>query len=209
MESDDFENVVSYAACKSANPTRAYRQLRKLGRSFYQRDAKKLAQDLIGAVLVRRVRGREYRARIVETEAYVGPHDLASHSSKGRTKRTAVMFGPAGHAYVYLIYGMYEMFNIVAGRTGSGQAVLIRAAEPLGGWDVDLSGPGRLTRAFKITRSLNGLDLTKDTLYLAHDPAYRPRTRRSKRIGVEYAGEWKNELLRFFDDRSTAVTRRP
>jgi DNA-3-methyladenine glycosylase len=182
--------------------------LKKLGHSFYRRDAEKLARDLIGTVLVRRIRGREYRARIVEAEAYVGPHDLASHSSKGRTKRTEVMFGPAGHAYVYLIYGMYEMFNIVAGKTGSGQAVLIRAAEPLGGWKADLSGPGRLTRSLKITRSVNGLDLTGDALYLAHDPDYRPRTRRAKRIGVEYAGEWKNELLRFFDDRSRAVTHR-
>ncbi len=182
--------------------------MRKLDRSFYHRDAKKLARDLIGAVLVRRVRGREYRARIVEAEAYVGPQDLASHSSKGRTKRTEIMFGPAGHAYVYLVYGMYEMFNIVAGRTGSGQAVLIRAAEPLGGWEADLSGPGKLTRAFKITRDLNGLDLTGDTLYLMHDPDHRLRTRRAKRIGVEYAREWKNELLRFFDERSTAVTHR-
>ena len=182
--------------------------MKKIGRSFYQRDAKKLAQDLIGTILVRRVRGREYCARIVEAEAYVGPHDLASHSSKGRTKRTEVLFGPAGHAYVYLVYGMYEMFNIVAGKTGSGQAVLIRAAEPLGTWTADLSGPGRLTREFKITRELNGLDLTGGTLYLMHDPDHRPRIRRAKRIGVEYAGEWKNELLRFFDAKSTAVTHR-
>lgn len=183
--------------------------MKKIGHSFYQRDAKKLAQDLIGSILVRCVRGREYKARIVETEAYAGPQDLASHSSKGRTKRTEVMFGPAGHAYVYLVYGMYEMFNIVAGRTGSGQAVLIRAAEPLGGWKADLSGPGKLTRAFHITRSVNGLDLTGDTLYLVVYPNRRPRTRRAKRIGVEYAGEWKDKLLRFYDDRSRAVTHRP
>ena len=183
--------------------------MKRLGHSFYQRDAKKLARDLIGTVLVRLIRGREYRARIVEAEAYIGPHDLASHSSKGRTKRTEVMFGPAGRAYVYLIYGMYEMFNIVAGSTGSGQAVLIRAAEPLGGWKADLSGPGRLTRSFKITRSANGLELTGSTLYLVIDPDYRPRTRRAARIGVEYAGEWKNKLLRFYDDKSKAVTHRP
>ncbi len=183
--------------------------VKKLGRSFYQQNAKELARDLIGAVLVHRSRGREYRARIVETEAYTGPHDLASHSSKGRTKRTEVMFGPAGHAYVYLIYGMYEMFNIVAGRTGSGQAVLIRAAEPLGNWKADLSGPGKLTRGFKITRSANGLDLTKDRLYLEHDLLYRPRIRSTKRIGVEYAGEWKDKALRFLDAKSTAVTHRP
>jgi DNA-3-methyladenine glycosylase len=183
--------------------------LKKIGRSFYQRDAEKLARDLIGAVLVRRARGREYRARIVEAEAYVGPQDLASHSSRGRTKRTEVMFRPPGHAYVYLVYGMYEMFNIVAGKTGGGQAVLIRAAEPLDGWKAELSGPGKLTRAFKITRSANGLDLTGDSLYLLHDPDYKPRTRRAKRIGVEYAGAWKDEQLRFFDDKSKAVTHRP
>jgi len=176
--------------------------LKKFGRSFYQRDAEKLARDLVGAILVRRIHGKEYRARIVETEAYIGPHDLASHSSKGRTKRTQVMFGPAGRAYIYLIYGMYEMLNIVAGKTGSGQAVLIRAAEPMGGWKADLSGPGKLTRAFKITRSLNGRDLTGDMLYLVRDPDYRPRIRRAKRIGVDYAGAWKNKLLRFFDTKS-------
>ena len=144
----------------------------------------------------------------METEAYVGPHDLASHSSRGRTKRTEVMFGPAGRAYVYLIYGMYTMFNIVAGAAGSGQAVLIRAAEPLGGWKVDLSGPGKLTRALKITRSLNGLDLTADRLFLLHDPDYRPRIKRTTRIGVEYAKEWRNALLRFVDVRRAAASGR-
>jgi DNA-3-methyladenine glycosylase len=182
--------------------------LKKLGHAFYRRDAEKLARDLIGAIIVYRRRGREYRARIVEAEAYTGPQDLASHSSKGRTKRTEIMFGPSGHAYVYLIYGMYEMFNIVAGRTGSGQAVLIRSAEPLDGWKADLSGPGKLTRAYKITRTANGLDLTGNALYLLHDSEYRPRIGRAKRIGVEYAGEWKNKPLRFFDDKSKAVIHR-
>ncbi len=182
--------------------------MKKLGHTFFRRNATKLARDLIGTVLVHRVRGKEYRARIVETEAYVGPHDLASHSSKGRTKRTEVMFGPAGRAYVYLIYGMYEMFNIVAGRTGSGQAVLIRAAEPLDNWKADLSGPGRLTRALKIARSENGLDLTGDRLFLLGDPDYRPGIKRSSRIGVDYAKEWKGVLLRFYDEKSPAVSRR-
>ncbi len=183
--------------------------MRKLGRAFFRRDAEWLARDLIGTVLVHRWKGREDRARIVETEAYVGPQDLACHTSRGRTKRTEVMFGPAGHAYVYLIYGMYDMFNIVAGRTGSGQAVLLRAAEPLGGWDADLSGPGKLTRAFGIGRALNGLDLTGDRLYILADPAACPKVRRTKRVGVEYAGPWKDRLLRFYDDRSAAVTHRP
>ena len=180
--------------------------LRKIGHSFFQRDAAKLARDLIGTILVHRVRGKEYRARIVETEAYVGTHDLASHSSKGRTKRTEVLFGPPGHAYVYLIYGMYEMFNIVAYRAGSGHAVLIRAAEPLDNWKIDLSGPGKLARGLNISRSENGLDLTGDNLFLLHDPGYRPRIRRTRRIGVDYAKEWKDALLRFFDANSAAVS---
>lgn len=183
--------------------------VQKISNSFYKRDAETLARDLIGTILVHRRRGKVYRARIVETEAYIGPHDLASHSSKGRTKRTEVMFGSAGHAYVYLVYGMYEMFNIVAGKTGSGQAVLIRAAETLDEWDADLSGPGKLTRALGITRSMNGLDLTGNRLYLVQDPQYHPRIGRAKRIGIEYAGEWKYRMLRFFDDGSAAVTRRP
>ncbi len=178
---------------------------KKLDRTFFRQNAEQLARGLIGTILVHRVRGKNYRARIVEAEAYVGPHDLASHASKGRTKRTEIMFGPAGHAYVYLIYGMYEMFNIVAGRTGSGQAVLIRAAEPLDGWKADLSGPGKLTRALKISRSYNGLDLTGDRLFLLGDPHYHPRTQKTKRVGVDYAKEWKDALLRFFDAKSPSV----
>ena len=182
--------------------------LKKLRHSFFRRDAAKLARDLIGTILVHRVRGKEYHARIVETEAYAGPLDLASHSSKGRTKRTEVMFGPAGHAYIYFIYGMYEMFNIVAGKTGSAQAVLIRAAEALDNWKGDLSGPGKLTRALKISRSQNGLDLTGDRLFFLSDPDYRPRIKRTTRIGVDYAKEWKDALLRFYDEKSPAVSKR-
>jgi DNA-3-methyladenine glycosylase len=185
-----------------------YTSLRKIGHSFFRRDASKVARDLIGKILVRRIRGKKYRARIVETEAYVGPRDLASHSSKGRTKRTEVLFGPPGHAYVYLIYGMYEMFNIVAYRAGSGQAVLIRAAEPLDNWKADLSGPGKLARGLDISRSENGLDLTGDDLFLLYDSSYRPRIGRTRRIGIDYAKEWKDALLRFFDANSAAVSSR-
>src|SRR5260221_6040951 len=104
---------------------------RKHLRSFFDRPAIELARDLIGTILVRRVRGRQFRARIVETEAYVGAHDLACHASKGRTRRTEIMFGPAGHAYVFLIYGMYDMFNIVAAEVGGPQALLIPEAGTL------------------------------------------------------------------------------
>jgi DNA-3-methyladenine glycosylase len=181
--------------------------LQKLNRAFYQRPAIELAPDLIGKILVRRRRRRILRARIVETEAYVGTHDLACHASKGRTKRTEVMFGPGGFAYVYLIYGMYPMFNIVASVRDDAQAVLIRAAEPLDNWDADMSGPGKLTRAFGITCSQNGLDLTSRELFLLNDSKYQPLIAVTKRIGVDYAEEWTHALLRFIDKNSKAVSK--
>jgi DNA-3-methyladenine glycosylase len=182
--------------------------MQKLPRSFFQRPAIELAPDLIGKILLRRVGSDRRSARIVETEAYVGPEDLASHSSRGKTRRTAVMFGPAGHAYVYLIYGMYDMLNIVAGREPCGQAVLIRAAEPLDGWDIDLSGPGKLARGLRLTRTHNGLDLTGDDLSLWNDGRPPPRIDRTPRIGVDYALHWKDELLRFLDADSPFVSHR-
>lgn len=170
---------------------------RKLPRSFYRRGAEQLAPELIGKILVHRDDGREYRARISETEAYVGVHDLACHASKGRTARTEIMFGPPGFAYVYLIYGMYDMFNVVASTTGDAQAVLIRAAAPLGDFHADLTGPGKLCRAMKITRGDNGLDLTGDRLFLLDDHAPRPSLLITPRIGIDYAGQWKHAPLRF------------
>lgn len=105
----------------------------RLPRSFYARDASIVARESLGKILVRRIGDRRLRARIIETEAYIGAHDLACHASKGRTKRTEVMFGPPGYAYVYLVYGMHHMLNLVTGEEGDPQAVLIRAAEPVGG----------------------------------------------------------------------------
>lgn len=180
----------------------------KLEQPFYAKPAIELAPSLIGKILVRRVRRKVFRVRIVETEAYVGAHDLACHASKGRTNRTEVMFGPAGHAYVYLIYGMYDMFNIVAGGVDDPQAVLIRAAEPLDAWSADLSGPGKLARSLQITRADNSLVLTDDRLHLLDDPADRPQVLATPRIGVDYAREWKHELLRFVDPASKALSRK-
>jgi DNA-3-methyladenine glycosylase len=171
----------------------------KLDHSFFSRPAIAVAKSLIGKILVHRVGDHEYMARIVETEAYLGPDDLASHASKGRTKRTEVMFGPPGRAYVYLIYGIYDMLNVVVGKQGQAQAVLIRGAQALDDWSADLSGPGRLTRAFLITRSYNGLDLTGDRLFFLNDPSCRPRLISTKRIGIDYAKEWKDLLYRFLD----------
>ena len=179
----------------------------RLGIRFFEQSALRLSACLPGTILVKRVGVRIRRARLVEVEAYAGPKDLASHSSKGRTARTEVMFGPAGRAYVYFIYGMYWMFNVVAGRTGRAHAVLVRAAEPLDGWDADLTGPGKLARAFRITREHNGLELTGDDFHFEADPAWRPRLVRSKRIGVDYAGPWKERLYRFVDVRNPVAKR--
>src|SRR5438105_2486042 len=137
-----------------------------LGRSFYDRDAIHLAPELIGKILVRRIGRKVRRARIVETEAYIGEHDLACHASKGRTNRTDVMFGAPGRAYVYFIYGMHHMLNIVAAGEGNAQAVLIRAAEPLDDWEINLTGPGRLARGFELSRAHNGVDLMSGNFFL-------------------------------------------
>ncbi len=176
----------------------------KLDRSFYARPAESVAEALIGKILVRRVETNngeiiEYRARIAETEAYVGEHDLACHAAKGRTARTEIMFGPPGFAYVYLIYGVHNMLNVVVSEVGDAQAVLIRAALPMGDFAADLSGPGKLARAMHITRRDNGLDLTGDTLYFLDDGSAPPPIVRTPRIGVDYAKQWKDQLLRFMD----------
>ncbi len=152
--------------------------------------------------MVRRIRGRVRRARIIETEAYLGPRDLASHASKGRTRRTEVMFGPAGRAYVYFIYGMHQMLNVICGPEGEAQAVLLRAAEPLDAWDADLSGPAKLARAFAITSADNGMDLVRGAITFLADPDHRVRITRRRRVGIDYAGHWKKRLLRFIDARS-------
>src|SRR5215813_10929255 len=144
----------------------------KLPRSFYSRPALEVASDLLGKVLVRRLGRKNLSGKIVETEAYVGPHDLACHASKGHTPRTAVMFGEAGHAYVYMIYGFHFCLNVVTERVGYPAAVLIRAVEPLENADVmqrlrgDLkkdtdigSGPGKLCKAMSIDKTLNGENL--------------------------------------------------
>jgi DNA-3-methyladenine glycosylase len=192
---------------KNVISTMSKLSFKKLARSFFRRGATEVAAALIGKILVRHIHGKTFQARIVETEAYLGPDDLASHASKGRTRRTEVLFGPAGRAYVYLIYGIYEMLNVVAGRVGDAQGVLIRAAQPLNGWKADLSGPGRLTRAFQITRSQNGLDLTGDQLHFLNDPSYHARVVSAKRIGIDYAGEWKDAPLRFLDANHSARNR--
>lgn len=175
--------------------------------SFAEGDAQKVARALLGMDLVHLVEGTAKVGRIVETEAYLGPHDLACHSSKGRTARTEVMFGPAGHAYVFLVYGMHLCFNVV---TGAGAAVLIRALEPREGLEgARTDGPGRLTRALGLNLGLNAHPLDRPPLFLARGkPVPVKHIGTSARIGVDYAGEWARKLLRFFDQRSPFVSGR-
>ena len=186
-----------------------------LPRAFYARDAETVARDLLGKILVRRVDEDAWdeertvrRARITETEAYVGEHDLASHSSKGRTARNEAMFGPPGRAYVYLVYGMHHCLNVVTGRSGEGQAVLLRAGEPLDGWEADLRGPGRLARAFGLTRSHDKTDLVRGGLRVQDAPP-PARVEATPRIGIGYAREWVVAPLRFHDASSPHVSKRP
>ena len=183
--------------------------MRKLGRAFFEQPTLAVSVQLPGVILSRRVGGVVRRARIVEVEAYLGPKDLASHSSKGRTARTEVMFGPPGRAYVYFVYGMHWMFNVTVGAHGEAHAILIRAAEPLDGWDADLTGPAKLARALAITGADNNTDLSRGEIAFFFDETYRPRIRRSKRIGIDYAQRWKERLLRFVDVTNPIAKRLP
>ena len=157
--------------------------------------------------------------RIVETEAYVGPDDKACHASRGRTARTETMFGPAGHAYVYFIYGFYHCLNIVTEAKDFPSAVLIRAVEPLDGIELMkfrrrteklhnlASGPGKLCQAFAIDRSLNGADICGKILYVEDRGEPPPKILARPRIGVDYAGKWKHKPWRFLVRGSEFVSR--
>src|SRR5579872_3133071 len=134
--------------------------MQKLARSFYDRDTTEVAQELLGKYLVHASHGVERIGKIVEVEAYLGPHDLAAHSAKGLTNRTKVMFGPPGYAYVYMIYGMYFCMNVVTEKEGHASAVLLRAIEPIKNIETRTQGPGLLCKAMQIDKQLNGYDLT-------------------------------------------------
>ncbi len=182
--------------------------MRKLERSFYDRDTVLVARELLGKLLVRVSRGVERVGKIVEVEAYLGPHDLAAHSARGLTPRTKVMFGPPGHAYVYLIYGVYYCLNVVTQREGVASAVLLRALEPVRNVVGRTQGPGLLCRAMGIDRRLNGHDLLSDDFYIAApEEAETLAIVRRPRIGVEYAGKWAKRLLRFYIRGNPFVSR--
>ena len=183
----------------------------KLRREFYERDTLVVARELLGKNLVRSTPEGITTGKIVEVEAYIGPEDAAAHTFRGlRSSRTEVAFGPGGYAYVYLIYGMYNCFNIVTGTVGKPEVVLIRALEPIEGLELMkkrrnteavknlCSGPGKLCQAMDISRVNNGIDLCGDELYVLDnssvpigDIAATPR------INIDYAGEAKDYLWRY------------
>jgi len=192
----------------------------KLPRSFYAQSTLQVARQLLGKYLVRRHPDGKTVGRIVETEAYVGPHDLACHAAKGRTARTEVMFGPPGHAYVYFIYGVYYCLNIVTEEVGHASAVLIRALEPVEGIELMqqrrgtqklhslASGPGKLCLAMAIDKTLNGVDMCRgNILYVEDRGEPRPKIVARPRIGVDYAGKWKDKPWRFLIRGSEFVSK--
>jgi DNA-3-methyladenine glycosylase len=183
----------------------------KLPHEFYDRPALDVARDALGMVLVWHGDNGRQAGRIVEVEAYDGPADAASHARSGPGGRARVMFGPAGYAYVYLIYGIHHCLNLVTGQEGYPAAILIRALEPLEGIAGGTNGPGRLCKTLGLDRQHNGLDLAGDRLYLEDrglpvrdvDLVARPR------IGIKFAGEpWISQPWRFYERGNKWVSKK-
>jgi DNA-3-methyladenine glycosylase len=171
-----------------------------------------VARELLGKLLVHRRGGERRSGIIVETEAYVGTHDLACHAARGRTARTEVLFGPPGRAYVYFIYGMYYCFNVVTLPEGIAAAVLVRALEPCSGIPPALAtdGPGKLCRALGITLQENREDLRGERLFVENAPPVpRSKIARGARVGVEYAGPWASKPYRFWIRDNPYVSKLP
>lgn len=165
-----------------------------LSYEFFNRSTLRVAKELLGKYLVRKVGRKEVAGMITEVEAYVGFNDKASHASRGRTERNQIMFGRSGHWYAYFTYGMHWMLNAVTEQEGYPAAVLIRAVD-------SVSGPGRLTKFFRIDKKFNGKPISRRTGLWIEDRGVRippQKIKRGKRIGVEYAGAWKNKPWRFY-----------
>ena len=163
----------------------------RLGYEFYEKDVLEIAPSLLGKFLICvNEKGNVTRYIITETEAYRGEEDLACHASKGRTARTSIMYEPGGILYIYLIYGMYWMMNVVAGNKNEPQAALIRGIE-------GYNGPGKLTKALGIDKSYNGEDLVRSDRIWISESGIKPEYTIGPRIGIEYAGEWKDKPWRF------------
>ncbi|MDR1022167.1 MAG: DNA-3-methyladenine glycosylase [Prevotellaceae bacterium] len=171
----------------------------RLSTDFFERDVLQVAPELLGKYIVRQTNGVVTKRRIVETEAYRGEEDLACHASKGRTPRTDVMFRKGGLIYVYFIYGMYYMLNFVTGVEGSPQAVLIRGVE-------NVVGPGRVGRLLQVDKSFYAEDLATSTRIWVEDKNEPvPRIETGKRVGIGYAGAWKDKPWRFMTPAPTDI----
>lgn len=200
---------MSRAAGVAANaPETIARPLLIADRAWFDRSAAEVAPDLLGCMLVHDTPDGRIAGRIVESEAYLGPEDLAAHSSRGKTPRNGVMFGPPGHLYVYLVYGLHHCANVVCGPGSKPEAVLLRAAELTEGEPLArtrrgqvprarlAAGPGNLSAAFGIDLRLNGADLITGPVRL--EPGASPAAiDRVPRVGVDYAGDWTDRPLRF------------
>lgn len=165
-----------------------------LSAAFFSRPTLQVAEGLVGKYLVRRLGRKTVSGMITEVEAYDGFRDMASHASRGKTPRNSIMFGPAGRWYVYLTYGMHWMLNVVTAKNGYPAAILIRAVD-------FVYGPGRLTKTFRIACRFNGNMVGKSSgLWIENrgTKISKKRIKRGKRIGVDYAGAWKNKLWRFY-----------
>nr|MBD3359307.1 DNA-3-methyladenine glycosylase [Candidatus Buchananbacteria bacterium] len=195
-------------------------KLKRLNIDFFQKPTLKLAPALLGKYIIRQFKNQTLIGKISETEAYYGSHDLASHASKGKTKRTKLMFDQPGLAYIYLIYGMYYCFNIVTEKKDFPAAVLIRSVEPIEGLKTIhknrklpivqsekfptrlTNGPGKFCQAFMIDKKLNGENLiSSQKIYLAQNyqkTITSSQIKKTKRIGIDYAGSYKNKLWRYY-----------
>lgn len=168
-------------------------------KSFYDRKTLIVAQDLLGCFLVRKIGNKIIRAKIIETEAYNGPNDLASHASRGETPRNKIMFGQPGYIYVYFTYGMHYMFNIVTEKEKYPAAVLVRAVE-VPDEKANTKGPARSTKFLQIDKSFNELPIfTKQHgLWVENRKSdEKIKIKKATRVGIDYAKEYKNKLWRF------------
>lgn len=193
-----------------------------LNRDFYIKDGITLAKDLLGKILVKEIDGVLYKGRIVETEAYMGAIDKACHAyNNRRTKRTEAMYREGGYSYIYLIYGMYNCFNVTASIKDNPEAVLIRALEPLDNKDIMLkirkvksekyiaNGPGKLTKALGITSDDNNIDLTLGKNIWIEDDGYVPnKITETTRVGIDYAEEFKEKPWRFYISENNNVSKK-
>lgn len=199
----------------------------KLDKNFYLKDTVDISKSLLGKILVRKTKDKTYKARIVETESYLGVEDKAAHTYKGkRTNRTETMFLEGGYCYVYFTYGMYNLLNIVTEEKDNPRAVLIRAVEPISNID-DFSisrynleynqlnsykkknltnGPGKLTMAMEIDRNLDKMSILEDKIYIEDDNFRDFKIVEAKRVGIDYAEEWKDKLLRFYIEGNKYVS---